>query len=88
MALSEKETVVRKSRFSEEKMVRILRSADRTPIDEFTGELDAYTRWYNESRIKISLGSRSPANLWDLASKDSLNKVPCRAANGLLFAQR
>ena len=31
-----------------------------TTIDEFTAELDAYIRWYNESRIKISLGSLSP----------------------------
>jgi putative transposase len=34
MALSEKENVVRKSRFSEEKMVQILQEADRTPIGE------------------------------------------------------
>jgi transposase InsO family protein/transposase-like protein len=31
-----------------------------TTIDEFTAELDAYIRWYNEARIKISLGSLSP----------------------------
>ncbi len=31
-----------------------------TPIDEFVAALDAYIRWYNESRIKISLGYRSP----------------------------
>ena len=31
-----------------------------TTIDEFTAELDAYIRWYNEARIKISLGSMSP----------------------------
>ena len=29
-------------------------------IEEFTAELDAYIRWYNETRIKISLGSMSP----------------------------
>jgi len=29
-------------------------------IEEFTAELDAYIRWYNEARIKISLGSMSP----------------------------
>ena len=31
-----------------------------TTIDEFTQMLDAYIRWYNEKRIKISLGSLSP----------------------------
>lgn len=31
-----------------------------TTIDEFIAELDAYVRWYNEARIKMSLGSRSP----------------------------
>lgn len=31
-----------------------------TTIDEFIAALDAYIRWYNEARIKISLGSRSP----------------------------
>jgi hypothetical protein len=31
-----------------------------TTIDEFITELDAYIRWYNEARIKMSLGSRSP----------------------------
>ncbi len=31
-----------------------------TTIDEFSAELDAYIRWYNEARIKISLSSRSP----------------------------
>ena len=31
-----------------------------TTVDEFTAELDAYIRWYNEARIKISLGSMSP----------------------------
>jgi hypothetical protein len=29
-------------------------------IEEFTAELDAYIRRYNEARIKISLGSLSP----------------------------
>jgi transposase InsO family protein len=31
-----------------------------TTVAEFTAELDACIRWYNEARIKISLGSRSP----------------------------
>ncbi|MCA3091184.1 MAG: IS3 family transposase, partial [Rhodocyclaceae bacterium] len=26
----------------------------------FMAALDAYIRWYNEARIKMSLGSRSP----------------------------
>lgn len=29
-------------------------------IDAFIGELDAYIRWYNEKRIKLSLGGMSP----------------------------
>lgn len=31
-----------------------------TTIEEFVATLDGYIRWYNEGRIKISLGSRSP----------------------------
>ena len=31
-----------------------------TTIDQFTAVLDSYIRWYNEERVKISLGSRSP----------------------------
>jgi putative transposase len=31
-----------------------------TSIDQFIGTVDAYIRWYNEERIKISLGSLSP----------------------------
>ena len=31
-----------------------------TTIDHFIAEVDSYIRWYNEDRIKISLGSRSP----------------------------
>jgi transposase InsO family protein/transposase-like protein len=31
-----------------------------TSIEEFVAALNAYMRWYNEARIKISLGSRSP----------------------------
>ena len=30
-------------------------------IAEFVAALDAYIRWYNETRIKISLGGISPA---------------------------
>lgn len=32
-----------------------------TTIDEFVAAVDAYIRWYNETRIKISLGGLSPA---------------------------
>lgn len=32
-----------------------------TTIEEFVAALDAYIRWYNEARIKSSLGFRSPA---------------------------
>ena len=32
-----------------------------TTIDEFVAALDAYIRWYNDVRIKSSLGFRSPA---------------------------
>lgn len=31
-----------------------------TTIDDFVAYLVAYIRWYNEARIKISLGARSP----------------------------
>ena len=31
-----------------------------TTMEQFIAELDAYIRWYNESRIKMSLGGRSP----------------------------
>ena len=31
-----------------------------TTVDEFMAALDAYIRWYNKARIKLSLGSRSP----------------------------
>ena len=31
-----------------------------TTMEQFVAELDAYIRWYNESRIKMSLGGRSP----------------------------
>jgi len=31
-----------------------------TTIEQFTQVVDSYIRWYNESRIKISLGSLSP----------------------------
>jgi putative transposase len=31
-----------------------------TTIEEFIAALDAYIRWYNEARVKISLGSCSP----------------------------
>ena len=36
------------------------RSWQITSIEHFIAEVDSYIRWYNEKRIKISLGSRSP----------------------------
>lgn len=29
-------------------------------LDDFVHQVDAYIRWYNERRIKLSLGQRSP----------------------------
>lgn len=37
-----------------------LREWQATTIEQFIQALDSYIRWYNEKRIKISLGSRSP----------------------------
>lgn len=31
-----------------------------TNIEDFIAELNSYILWYNEDRIKISLGARSP----------------------------
>ena len=36
------------------------RSWQSTSIEQFTQALDSYIRWYNEKRIKISLGALSP----------------------------
>ena len=36
------------------------RSWKDVSIDDFVDELDRYLRWYNEKRIKISLGALSP----------------------------
>ena len=36
------------------------RSWQDTSIDQFIATVDAYIRWYNEKRIKVSLGSLSP----------------------------
>ena len=36
------------------------RNWQATTLDQFIEAVDAYIRWYNEQRIKISLGSRSP----------------------------
>ena len=36
------------------------RSWKDVSIDEFIAELDSYLRWYNEERIKLTLGSISP----------------------------
>ena len=37
------------------------RNWQSTTIDQFIDALDTYIRWYNEKRIKISLGALSPA---------------------------
>ena len=37
-----------------------LRDWRTTTIEQFIEVLDSYIRWYNEKRIKIPLGSRSP----------------------------
>ncbi len=37
------------------------RSWEGASIDQFIDELESYLRWYNENRIKISLGAMSPA---------------------------
>ncbi len=31
-----------------------------TTLEQIINEVDGYIRWYNEKRIKISLGARSP----------------------------
>lgn len=36
------------------------RSWQDVSVNQFIGTVDAYIRWYNEKRIKISLGSLSP----------------------------
>jgi len=36
------------------------RSWQNVSIDHFINELDSYLRWYNEKRIKVSLGAMSP----------------------------
>lgn len=36
------------------------RSWQNVTLDDFMKRIDAYIRWYNEHRLKISLGSRSP----------------------------
>jgi len=37
-----------------------LRQWTGTTMEQFIAELDAHIRWYNETRIKMSLGGRSP----------------------------
>jgi len=41
-----------------------------TTVEQFMAALDSYIRWYNEKRIKISLGSRSP-----LEYRESLGSI-------------
>ncbi|CAJ0780466.1 hypothetical protein R8510_04748 [Ralstonia chuxiongensis] len=37
------------------------RNRQSTTIEQFIQALDSYIRWYNEKRIKLSLGALSPA---------------------------
>ena len=46
-----------------------------TTIEQFIQVLDAYIRWYNEKRIKISLGSLSPLEYRERASDLPHNPV-------------
>lgn len=36
------------------------RNSQATSLEQFTAALDEHIRWYNEVRIRLSLGSRSP----------------------------
>jgi len=36
-----------------------------TTVDQFIEILDSYIRWYNATRIKVSLGSLSPLEYWE-----------------------
>lgn len=36
------------------------RNWQTTSLEQFMEEVDSYIRWYNEKRIKISLGGLSP----------------------------
>jgi len=36
------------------------RAWDGITIEQFINELDIYLKWYNEKRIKMSLGAMSP----------------------------
>jgi len=36
------------------------RNWQQVSLDECMRQIDAYIRWYNEKRIKLSLGRRSP----------------------------
>lgn len=38
------------------------RSWKGVTIDEFINKLNIYLKWYNQSRIKMSLGGMSPVN--------------------------
>ena len=36
-----------------------------TTIEQFIEIVDNYLRWYNDKRIKISLGALSPIEYWE-----------------------
>lgn len=47
-----------------------------TNIEDFVAALDAYIRWYNEVRIKSSLGFRSPAeHRWSMSLAAQLARI-------------
>ena len=45
------------------------RSLEGVSVSQFIGSVDSYMRWYNEDKVKLSLGAMSPA-----AYRRSLNR--------------
>jgi hypothetical protein len=38
-----------------------LNDQNKSTVEEFMTGMDRYIRWYNQKRIKLSLGSKSPS---------------------------
>ncbi|BCH67932.1 hypothetical protein RvVAT039_pl07650 (plasmid) [Agrobacterium vitis] len=47
-------------REGERSLAKYPRNWSAITVEQFVGEVDAYIRWYNEKRIKLSLESLSP----------------------------